>query len=100
MESNELSKRNKEESEIRRAELDIDKARLTAQSTGLKLLLWLIVIAVCGIIACGVLAVLKIAVQALVIVAAILLVIGLVAVFAYNSVKVKIEEHRVDNDED
>ena len=34
----------------------MEKARLSAQTAGLRLLMWLIIIAVCGIIACAVLA--------------------------------------------
>ena len=86
--------------DTRRAELGIEKAKLTAQTTGLKLLMWLIIITVCGIIACGVLAVLKIAAQALVAVGAILMAICLVAVIAYNAVRYKIKERRVDKDDE
>ena len=63
MGNTDLSTRNQNEIDTRRAELGMEKARLSAQTAGLKLLMWLIIITVCGIIACAVLAVLKIAVQ-------------------------------------
>lgn len=100
MGNNELSTRTTGDVDTRRAELGIEKAKLAAQTTGLKLLMWLIIITVCGIIACAVLAVLKIAVQSIVVVAAVLLAIGLVAVVGYNAVKVKIKEHRVEKDDE
>ena len=100
MENTDLTTRNSSDMDERRAELGVEKARLSAQSAGLKLLMWLIIITVCGIIACAVLAVLKIAVQSIVVVAAILLAIGLVAVVGYNAVKVKIKEHRVGKDDE
>ena len=100
MGNNELSTRTTGDVDTRRAELGIEKAKLAAQTTGLKLLMWLIIITVCGIIACGVLAVLKIAAQALVAVGAILLAICLVAVIAYNAVRYKIKERRVDKDDE
>lgn len=99
MENTDLTTRNSNDMDARRAELGMEKARLSAQSAGLKLLMWLIIITVCGIIACAVLAVLKIAVQSIVVVAAVLLAIGLMAVVGYNAVKVKIKEHRVEKDE-
>lgn len=100
MENTDLTTRNSSGMEARRAELGMEKARLSAQTAGLKLLMWLIIITVCGIIACAVLAVLKIAVQSIVVVAAILLAIGLVAVVGYNAVKVKMKEHRVEKDDE
>lgn len=100
MENTDLTTENSNDMDARRAELGVEKARLGAQSAGLKLLMWLIIITVCGIIACAVLAVLKIAVQSIVVVAAVLLAIGLVAVVGYNAVKVKIKEHRVEKDDE
>lgn len=100
MENTDLSTRNQNEIDTRQAELGVEKARLSEQTAGLKLLMWLIIITVCGIIACAVLAVLKIAVQSIVVVAAVLLAIGLVAVVGYNAVKVKIKEHRVEKDDE
>lgn len=100
MENTDLTTRNSSDMAARRAELGVEKARLGAQSAGLKLLMWLIIITVCGIIACAVLAVLKIAVQSIMVVVAILLAIGLVAVIGYNAIKVKIKEHRVEKDDE
>lgn len=78
--------------------VDEAKAKYEAQSTGLKLLLALLAVAVVGTVLCIILAVLRVAVQAVVITAGVLIVVGLICAVSINGLKYKAEVSRYKHD--
>lgn len=78
--------------------VDEAKAKYEALSTGLKLLLALLAVAVVGTVLCIILAVLRVAVQAVVITAGVLIVVGLICAVSINGLKYKAEASRYKHD--
>lgn len=65
---------------------------------GTKLLVWLLGIMAVGVLVCVLLALLKVAVKAMVTVAAVLAVLVIIGIVAYNGAKEKIEDHKLERE--
>lgn len=79
---------------MERREVDARKKRADSDTRLLKLALWVIGIAVAGVIICVVLAAVRWALEACLIVGGILVIIALIAMVAYNRVKYRIKENQ------